>query len=61
MPEMNGIDAAKNILNLVKDAGMANVKDFCNIVALTAYSSEKVKKDVIAVGMKELLSKPIDV
>ncbi len=52
LPDMNGKDLLKHILKTVKQ------KPF--IAALTAYSGEKVKEDIMNAGFDDIFSKPVD-
>jgi CheY-like chemotaxis protein len=52
LPDINGKDLLKKIENLIKD------KPF--IAALTAYSGEKMKEDIMDAGFAEIFSKPVD-
>ena len=58
MPVKDGIQAAKQIMDLVKNAGITQ-SGFCNIVALTACTTDGVREQAIQAGMKDLLPKPI--
>ena len=50
MPIMDGYEATQQILRMSQ----------ANVLALTSYSSELVKDNCMRVGMKEMISKPID-
>ena len=52
LPDMNGKDLLQHILETVKE------KPF--IAALTAYSGEKVKEDILNAGFDYIFSKPVD-
>lgn len=56
MPIMTGLDASKKILQMTKDA---NQEDYCHIVALTSYTSLEIKDTALAIGIKEVINKPI--
>ena len=57
MPVMNGIEAATRITEL--QSGVENGETLTNIVALTSFTNEKVRKDCITAGMKEVYNKPL--
>ena len=52
MPILDGFEATERILRMDPSS---------NILALTAYCSESVKKKCIELGMKEVLNKPVTV
>jgi CheY-like chemotaxis protein len=49
MPEMDGFEASKRIIKIIKDA---NQEDYCHIVALTSYTGDDVKQRIINIGAK---------
>ena len=49
MPVMGGIEAAERILRMSP----------CKIVALTSYTAVDVHRKCLAVGMKEVFTKPV--
>lgn len=50
MPVKDGYQATQEILNLDKD---------CNIIALTSYTGDDVKKKCLDLKMKEVFNKPL--
>jgi len=55
MPEMDGYQATRGIINLSKETGSARPK----IIALTAGAMEKDKDKCMEAGMDDLITKPI--
>ena len=53
---MDGFEASEKILKLTADYGDS---DYCNIVALTSYSSTEVKERALKIGMKDIIYKPL--
>ena len=56
MPVMDGFEASKKILELIKDE-----PDYCRIVALTSYTDRKTRQQALKIGMKDLINKPMQV
>lgn len=52
MPILNGIDMAKEILQIDPNAG---------IILITAFNEDSFKKTIKEMGLKEYISKPIDI
>ena len=52
MPVMNGIEATKEILK---------ISPKLNIIAQTAYTSDKDKNEALSAGCEDFISKPIKV
>lgn len=57
MPVMNGVEAAENIRNLIAD-GM--IKDI-PVVAITAHAMAGDKERLLAQGLADYISKPVDI
>lgn len=71
MPIMDGFDATdhilsecnkayKKIVNLSKTVQERDMSSFCNIIALTAYTSKDIEERCYHLGMKQVIPKPID-
>lgn len=65
MPVMDGYEATKQILamcdnELRKHKTIPGESSFCNIVALTSYTSKEVEEKCIKIGMKKVIPKPIN-
>eukprot|EP00347_Sterkiella_histriomuscorum_P013444 403364686 len=63
MPIMDGYQATQEILELFNEnypSGVYSNGDYLNIVAITAFVNEENINHCYAVGMKEVLHKPID-
>ena len=56
MPNMDGYEASEKIIKIMKDADQ---EDYCHIVALTSYTSKEVHERVLAIGLKDLINKPL--
>jgi len=52
MPKMNGLEAAREILNQYPDSA---------IIMMTAYGEIQVAKEAIEAGVKKCLTKPFDI
>ena len=69
MPEMDGTEATKAILNLLSQDKMIYIERMkskegyeeikCNVLALSAYSGDKNKNKAIKSGMKDYMNKPL--
>ena len=54
MPEMNGQDASRIILDEVKER-----KCETSIVAVTSFTNAKVEQECLEIGMKRVCNKPL--
>lgn len=60
MPVMNGTDASRHILKAMFEAQQPNSEnDLTTIVALTSFTTAKVKKECLELGMKKVITKPL--
>jgi CheY-like chemotaxis protein len=68
MPEMDGHEATDAINKMVEEEikdripardDRGNIIKFCTIIALTSYTTEKVKTKCLEQGMKKVLHKPV--
>jgi len=57
MPNMNGIEATKEILRYEKDKGLTHTP----IIALTANALKGDREKFLSAGMDEYVAKPVDV
>jgi CheY-like chemotaxis protein len=68
MPLMDGHEATDAIMKLTKKEAEERIQprnsrgeviDFCNIIAITSYTSEVIKKKCLSQGMRAVLHKPV--